>query len=166
MTTPERADRAVNLYEILGVAPDADEHQLDQAFRVLARRHHPDTRTQQDEVDQPGPGSQRFQDVLAAYAVLRDPVARAAYDRRTRPATKLAGKGLSDHAARHTNSPRPPMTPLSPPPGAEPPLRVGPVHWQATTRRTLPATDRPGRPTAARRNSAAPAPEQPTREAP
>ena len=143
MTTPDRAG-AVNLYEVLGVAPDADAHQLDQAFRVLARRHHPDTRTQQDAADQPWLDSQRFQEILAAYAVLRDPVARAAYDLRTTP----AGNRSPHPAVHHVAGPRPPVTPL---PGAEPPLRAGPVRWHPTSRQTVPpVTDRPSRPTAER----------------
>ncbi|WP_432876977.1 J domain-containing protein [Kribbella sp. CA-245084] len=84
MKSPGQSD----LYKVLGVAADADAHQLDQAFRALARRHHPDA--QHQEIDQTGENTsepplrdnQHFQEILAAYAVLRDPVARTAYDTR------------------------------------------------------------------------------------
>jgi curved DNA-binding protein CbpA len=66
-------------YAVLGVAPDATAAELDQAFRALVRRHHPDTR--------PGDAAtgafddRRLREVIAAYAVLRDPATRLAYDR-------------------------------------------------------------------------------------
>ncbi|EPQ55281.1 chaperone J-domain-containing protein [Gloeophyllum trabeum ATCC 11539] len=62
-----------NLYEVLGVRPDADEHALKSAFRAFARRAHP---------DRVGPaGEGRFVQVRDAFEALRDPVRRFSYDR-------------------------------------------------------------------------------------
>jgi curved DNA-binding protein CbpA len=63
----------MNYYVLLGVPPDADADTIRSAFRVLARRYHPDA----------GQGSSagRFREVLAAYETLNDPVRRLRYDR-------------------------------------------------------------------------------------
>lgn len=145
MTSTEPAD----LYQVLGVAPDADEHLLDQAFRTLVRRHHPDMRPQHDdpamsthtELD-----SERFQEILAAYAVLRDPVARVAYDRAIQHAAA---------AATHPPSASPltsaPAEPITTPRRFEPPLHAGPVRWApATPPRSRPTVPAHGDPDASR----------------
>lgn len=75
MSTPHNRD----LYAVLGLAPDASQDQISRAYHARLRQHHPDTREQQA----PEPGSDGvLQDILAAYAVLRDPARRAAYDQR------------------------------------------------------------------------------------
>lgn len=62
-------------YEVLGVARDADEKEVNRAYRTLAKEHHPDTK----------PGSEeRFKEIAAAYDVLSHPEARAAYDAASR----------------------------------------------------------------------------------
>ncbi|KAK0530739.1 hypothetical protein OC834_003206 [Tilletia horrida] len=63
------------LYDVLGVAPDASEQELKQAFRKQSLAHHPD-KNPGDET-----ASARFQEISAAYETLSDPDARAAYDR-------------------------------------------------------------------------------------
>jgi molecular chaperone DnaJ len=66
-------------YALLGVDELANEAQLRRVWRRLARRWHP---------DHAGPGATAaFQKLAAAYEVLCDPIARAAYDRRRRAAT-------------------------------------------------------------------------------
>jgi molecular chaperone DnaJ len=63
-----------DLYELLGVARDADADTIKKAYRRLARRLHPDVN--------PDPEAQaQFQEVGRAYEVLSDPQKRAAYDR-------------------------------------------------------------------------------------
>lgn len=58
-------------YALLGVSPDADAEALRLAYRVLARRYHPDIA---------GTGSlERMQQINQAYTVLSDPEAREAY---------------------------------------------------------------------------------------
>jgi len=64
-------DKPASLYEILGVAPDATGEQLKIAFRQKAAKLHP---------DRAGGDTAKFQKVRAAYAVLKSPVTRKAYD--------------------------------------------------------------------------------------
>lgn len=63
-----------DLYELLGVARDADADTIKKAYRRLARQLHPDVN--------PDPETQeQFKEVSRAYEVLSDPQKRAAYDR-------------------------------------------------------------------------------------
>ncbi len=60
-------------YAALGVARDANSDAIKKAYRKLARKHHPDVSTE--------PGAKaRFQEAAEAYATLKDPEKRAAYD--------------------------------------------------------------------------------------
>ena len=60
-------------YAVLGVPRDADEDAIKKAYRKLARKHHPDVSKD--------PGAEaRFKDIAEAYATLKDPEKRAAYD--------------------------------------------------------------------------------------
>ena len=63
-------------YATLGVPENVSDAELRRVWRRMARRLHPDHAGSQST------GS--FQKISAAYAVLCDPVARAAYDRRRR----------------------------------------------------------------------------------
>ena len=58
---------------MLGVARDADEKVIKDAFRKLALQYHPDRNKE------PG-AEERFKEIAAAYAVLSDPKKRAEYD--------------------------------------------------------------------------------------
>jgi curved DNA-binding protein CbpA len=66
-------------YLVLGVSPTATQAEITHAYRARLRANHPDTRHT--------PPSQTADDnlrqVLAAYALLRDPVRRADFDRAT-----------------------------------------------------------------------------------
>ena len=111
-------------YAILGVTAKASDDDLDQAFRGLVRQHHPDTRTSSESDND---ADQRLQAILTAYATLRDPIRRAAYDRtRARPATA--------NRALQPRSPTAPQT--SAPIRVGPALRVGPVRWEPPPRAT------------------------------
>lgn len=60
-------------YSALGVARDADEEAIKKAYRRLARLYHPDVSKE--------PGAEaRFKKIGEAYATLKDPARRAAYD--------------------------------------------------------------------------------------
>jgi Ca-activated chloride channel homolog len=62
-----------DLYAILGVPPNALSDDVRSAYRLAARRLHPDVN--------PSPGAvNQFRDVSAAYEVLGDPIAREKYD--------------------------------------------------------------------------------------
>ncbi|HEY3558441.1 MAG TPA: J domain-containing protein [Kribbella sp.] len=102
-----------DLYEVLGVPATATGAELDHAFRALARGLHPDS-------GQDGGDSDAFQRVLAAYAVLRDPVARSNYDRQR----TARGRGNRRRAWSRDITVRTGQA-------GEPLVRVGPVHrWE------------------------------------
>lgn len=63
-------------YSVLGVPPTATARQIRDAFRALARAHHPDTNP-----DDPG-AEKAFKRINRAWEVLRDPKTRRAYDER------------------------------------------------------------------------------------
>lgn len=63
-----------DFYQMLGVSRDASQDEIQQAYRKLARRYHPDVNHD--------PGAEdRFKEVNEAYQVLSDPAARRRYDR-------------------------------------------------------------------------------------
>jgi curved DNA-binding protein len=60
-------------YAVLGVAREAPEAEIKKAYRRLARQYHPD-------VSKDPEGERKFKEVAEAWATLRDPEKRAAYD--------------------------------------------------------------------------------------
>ncbi len=63
-----------DLYELLGVARDADADTIKKAYRRMARQYHPDVN--------PDPEAQeKFKEISLAYEVLSDAQKRASYDR-------------------------------------------------------------------------------------
>ena len=60
-------------YTIIGVKRDASQDEIKRAYRKLARKFHPD-------VSKEANAEARFKEVGEAYAVLKDPEKRAAYD--------------------------------------------------------------------------------------
>ena len=70
MVSPQR-----DYYEVLGVAKDAEQKAIKDAFRNLAMKYHPDRNKE------PG-AEERFKEIAEAYAILSDPKKRAEYDAR------------------------------------------------------------------------------------
>ncbi len=66
-------DTSKNLYAILGLSPTATANDIRDAYRLLARRFHPDVNRNE------GAGVQ-FRDIAMAYEVLGDPQQRVHYD--------------------------------------------------------------------------------------
>ncbi|WP_045732198.1 J domain-containing protein [Pseudarthrobacter chlorophenolicus] len=66
-------------YAILNVPPDAGRPDIARAYRGLMRAHHPDVGPAAS--GHGGPDDELLR-IMDAYAVLRDPSRRAAYDRR------------------------------------------------------------------------------------
>jgi curved DNA-binding protein CbpA len=119
-------------YLVLGVSPTATQAEITHAYRTRLRAHHPDTR--------PTPSSQRadehLRQVLAAYALLRDPARRADYDR----ATVRAATSPPNGSRGPTPADRPPAGRVQIPITyrstnataahvSAPLLRAGPVRW-------------------------------------
>ncbi len=79
-------DSEQDYYAILGLSQSATDEEIKHAYRALARRYHPDSRTE----DAP---TTLFHGIQTAYAILSDPDRRRAYDR------QQAETGLSQTAA-------------------------------------------------------------------
>ncbi|MGP4001400.1 DnaJ C-terminal domain-containing protein [Streptomyces sp. 8N706] len=65
---------ARDFYEVLGVSRGASSDDIQQAYRKLARRYHPD-------VNKSPEAEERFKELNEAYSVLSDPKSRSRYDR-------------------------------------------------------------------------------------
>lgn len=74
---PRRMQQRSDHYRILGLPRNATPEQVKQAYRMMAKRHHPDLRQDDASVE-------HFHAVQAAYETLRDPLLRMAYDARLR----------------------------------------------------------------------------------
>ena len=97
------ADMPADHYAVLGVSRTAAPEEIARAYHRLVRQYHPDTGSG-------GTHTGRLDEVVTAYAVLRDPERRAAYNHTLPP------------------PPAPPPPPVSPfRPG--PAIRVGPVRY-------------------------------------
>lgn len=62
-------------YAVLGIGRTASQDEIKQAFRRLAREHHPDVKKDDPQADE------RFKEINEAYQILSNPEARAQYDR-------------------------------------------------------------------------------------
>lgn len=67
----------VDAYQILGVSPRASSEELKRAHRRLVRQHHPDLVPPEERPA----ATRRVQEINVAYGLVRDPAARARYDR-------------------------------------------------------------------------------------
>ena len=68
------AETKRDYYEVLGVPKDADEAALKKAYRVLAKKYHPDANPGDKEAEA------KFKEASEAYSVLSDPEKRKKYD--------------------------------------------------------------------------------------
>ena len=82
----------ITYYELLNIAPDASDVAVRSAYRVAAKRHHPDTNPQDRAL-----ATKRFALIQQAYDVLRDPVQRAAYDTELRQRRWIGSMARNDN---------------------------------------------------------------------
>ena len=81
------AETKRDYYEVLGVDKSADEAMLKKAYRVLAKKYHPDANPGDKEAEA------KFKEASEAYAVLSDPDKRAKYDQFGHAAFEAGGGG-------------------------------------------------------------------------
>ena len=68
------AEQKRDYYEVLGVDKNADDAAIKKAYRVLAKKYHPDMNPGDKEAEK------KFKEASEAYAVLSDPEKRKQYD--------------------------------------------------------------------------------------
>jgi DnaJ-class molecular chaperone len=66
---------AADPYQVLGVSKNASQEDIQQAYRKLAKKHHPDLNPGNKKAEE------RFKDIGTAYDILGDPEKRARFDR-------------------------------------------------------------------------------------
>ncbi len=108
---------SIDPYKVLQVDPEAEDEVISAAYRRLARKYHPDVATGADS-------AARMLAINAAWAMVGDPVRRAAYDREraawNTPATAEGSTGGGSSRA----SANAPAAGRAPDPG---PIRPGPA---------------------------------------
>ncbi len=68
------AEQKRDYYEVLGIDKSADDAAIKKAYRVLAKKYHPDVNPGNEEAEK------KFKEASEAYAVLSDPEKRRQYD--------------------------------------------------------------------------------------
>jgi DnaJ-class molecular chaperone len=106
-------------YAVLRVKPAASQQEITRAYRALMRTHHPDVdggTTRDRDVE-----DRELLQIMQAYAVLRDPARRAAYDR-SRAGTPAVGAFPILIPVRK-------VSPRNVPAGRS--IRITPVRWES-----------------------------------
>ncbi|MCR5756007.1 MAG: molecular chaperone DnaJ [Acetatifactor sp.] len=81
------AEQKRDYYEVLGVDKNADDAAIKKAYRVLAKKYHPDMNPGDAEAEK------KFKEASEAYAVLSDPEKRRQYDQFGHAAFEQGGGG-------------------------------------------------------------------------
>ena len=68
------AEQKRDYYEVLGIDKNADDAAIKKAYRVLAKKYHPDMNPGDEEAEK------KFKEASEAYAILSDPEKRRQYD--------------------------------------------------------------------------------------
>jgi curved DNA-binding protein CbpA len=82
MSDPGQPTQSVDPYQVLQVAPSAEQEVLHAAFRALAMKYHPDR-------DSSARAARRMMELNQAYAMVREPTLRTQYDRSLRTARRV-----------------------------------------------------------------------------
>ena len=81
------AEQTRDYYEVLGISKTADDAEIKKAYRVLAKKYHPDMNPGDAEAEK------KFKEASEAYAVLSDPEKRRQYDQFGHAAFEGGGAG-------------------------------------------------------------------------
>ncbi|MEO1055796.1 MAG: J domain-containing protein [Actinomycetota bacterium] len=103
-------------YAVLGIRPDASDQEVRDAFRRLARQHHPDRSAAERA------GADRMAEINEAYRVLSDPSRRAVYD-----------ASLRRSPAEPSTAPEPADEGYSPPTSRPADLQPARIPWRMLT---------------------------------
>ncbi|MCU1512827.1 MAG: hypothetical protein JWO34_2667 [Arthrobacter sp.] len=123
-------------YAALHLTPAASQADIQRAFRALIRAHHPDIGPSDAGPSgagtsgvHPSAGGDDVRNILDAFAVLRNPLSRAEYDREGRtPEEGGTGTGTGTGSGGPAGGPR--DIPVHHRRGQGPALRVTPVRWE------------------------------------
>ena len=117
MSDPGQPTPSVDPYQILQVAPTAEQEVLHAAFRALAMKYHPDR-------DSSARAARRMMELNQAYAMVREPELRTQFDKSRRAARvpfdaasvpPMYGRAHGASVGRSTpNATAPPPTPTPP----------------------------------------------------
>jgi curved DNA-binding protein CbpA len=110
-------------YDVLRVKPAASQQEISRAYRVLMRTLHPDLDGGATDGAKAGgdPSHGELLQIMQAFAVLRDPARRAAYDR-SRTGISARGAGPIVIPVRKVSRPDVP---------AGSTIRITPVRWES-----------------------------------
>ncbi len=85
----------MDYYKILNIPQQADESQIKQAYRKLAKRYHPDLNPDNPEAEA------KFKDIVEAYEILGDPAKRKKYDANMIQSSATMGPDHGTQKAAH-----------------------------------------------------------------
>ena len=108
-------------FEILGVTPDASPAEVQTAYARLARSLHPDACRDPLLAEVEVQREAVFLRVCRAYEILRDPEARAGYERDVRQRRPRPAPRAGPAVTFWSSIPTPPAQPKAPPPPPSPP---------------------------------------------
>jgi curved DNA-binding protein CbpA len=89
----------INYYQVLNLRPDATAEAIDREFRLLARRYHPDNQATGDRA--------RFDAIVQAHDVLKDPALRSRYHEEFRDLLPFGRRASDDVRAEPVGAPGP-----------------------------------------------------------
>lgn len=98
-----------NLYDVLGVSPNASPDQIRQAYLGRSKVLHPDRFDQSQQANEWKLANEMLVDVNHAYSVLRNSSSRSAYDQQACPQPKSSSQPPPPRSAHtHRTTPKPP----------------------------------------------------------
>lgn len=111
-------------YDLMRVTPAASQQEISRAYRALMRTHHPDLDGGAADGGEVHRGE--LLQIMQAFAVLRDPERRAAYDK-SRAGTRAQGTGPVLIPVRKVRG----TAQGSPEHGPTASIRITPVRWES-----------------------------------